>query len=269
VTVAPFNFTGSIGQPGWIVVADRGVDGDAFNGVYVVDPNTASLDQTNYSNFLVGPTASDLGGNLNAIAALPASGEVVVVSEDGYLVAMDGNGSQRYINALNLWPLGGPASGAAIAVDPITSKIWAADDLKDELWSIDATTAADQREIGFPLTDSLRPDRQIDFHDPGMAFAPDGSFLVVSDASTANGGGGRLIIFHNEAITTPPFSITSAARVGQGFQLTWQSAGAVKYRVQRGADVTSFQDITGDLTVTQFTDTNSVGNAFYRISARP
>lgn len=269
VTVAPFNFTGSIGQPGWIVVADRGVDGDAFNGVYVVDPDTASLDQTNYNNFLVSPTSSGLGGNLNAIAALPASGEVVVVSEDGYLVAMDGNGSQRYINALNLWPLGGPASGASIAVDPLTGKIWAADDLKDELWSIDPTTAADQHEIGFPLTDSLRPDRQIDFHDPGMAFAPDGSFLVVSDASTANGGGGRLIIFHNETITTPPFSITAAARVGQGFQLTWQSAGAVKYRVQRGADVTSLQDITGDLTVTQFTDTNSVGNAFYRISARP
>ena len=270
VTVAPFNFTGSIGQPGMIVVADRGVDGDAPNAVYVVDPATTLLDQTNYNNFLVSPTASSLGANLNAIAALPASGEVATLSEDGFLVAIDGNGSMRYINALNLWPIGGPASGAALAADPTTGKIWVADDLRDELWSVDATTAADQREVGFPLTDALRPDRQIDFHDPGMAFAPNGSFLVVSDGSLANGGGGRLIILHNEAIAVPDFAITSTARVGQNFQLNWQSAGAVKYRVQRGTNLNSLVDLSGDLTATQYTDTSSPTNgAFYRVVARP
>jgi hypothetical protein len=60
VTVAPFNFTGSIGQPGMIVVADRGVDGDVNNAVYVVNPATTTLDQTNYNNYLVGPTPGDL-----------------------------------------------------------------------------------------------------------------------------------------------------------------------------------------------------------------
>lgn len=194
---------------------------------------------------------------------------MATLSVDGYLVAIDGSGTLRYINALNLWPLGGPANGAAIAVDPLTGKIWAADDLKDEIWSIDATSGADQVELGFPLVDSQRTDRQIDLHDPGMAFAPDGSFLVVSDCSTANGTGGRLIIFHNEPILIPSFSIISATRVAQGFQMSWQSAGAVKYRVQRGSNVTDLQDITGDLTETTFTDTNNVGSIFYRVVAKP
>lgn len=199
VTVAPFNFSGSVGQPGWIVVADRGVDGDAPNALYVVDPATTSLNQTNLAQaFLVAPTPGDLGNNLTAITSLPASGEVASLSQDGTLVAVNGNGAQRYINALNLWPIGGSANGVAIAVDPTTGKIWGADDLKDEVWSIDATTGADVQEIGFPLGDPLRPDRQIDFHDPGMAFAPDGAFMVITDGSLSNGTGGRLIIFHNE-----------------------------------------------------------------------
>lgn len=270
VAVAPFNFTGSVGQPGWIVVADRGVDGDAPNATYVVDPATTSLDQTNYNLFLNAPSGSDLGNNLNAITALPASGEVVTLSEDGYLVAINGSGALRYINALTLWPLGGPASGAALATDITTGRIWVADDLKDELWSVDASTGADVREVGFPLTDLLRPDRQIDFHDPGMAFAPNGDFLVVSDSSLSNGGGGRLIILHNEAFAMPSFPVTKAVRVGNSFQLEWQNAGAVRYRVQRGTTVNNLVDLTGDLTATQYTDTAPpAGGAFYRIVAHP
>ena len=143
-----------------------------------------------------------------------------------------------------------------------------ADDLKDELWSVDASTGADVREIGFPLTDLLRPDRQIDFHDPGMAFAPNGDFLVVTDSSLSNGGGGRLIILHNEAFAMPSFPVTKAVRVGNSFQLEWQNAGAVRYRVQRGTTVNNLVDLTGDLTTTQYTDTAPpAGGAFYRIVA--
>jgi hypothetical protein len=69
VTIAPASFSGSIGQPGMIVVADRGVDGNADNGVYVIDPATTLVNQTNYNNFLVSPTASDLG-DLTAITSL-------------------------------------------------------------------------------------------------------------------------------------------------------------------------------------------------------
>ncbi|HEY5913289.1 MAG TPA: hypothetical protein VJA21_22080 [Verrucomicrobiae bacterium] len=268
VTVAPATFSGVYGQPGMIVVADRGVDGDANNAVYLVDPATTLLDQVGYNNFLVNPTPSLLGNNLDAIASLPASGEVVTLSTDGYLVAVDGNGVTRNINAFNLWPLGGSATGQGIAVDPTTAKIWATDDILDEIWSVDAASGADQREIGFPLTDPLRTDRQIDFHDPGLGFAPDGSFMVVTDTSMSNGGGGRLIIFHNEPFALPSFAITSVNRVAEGWQVSWQSAGAAKYRLQRGSTLTDLQDITGDLTVTQFTDTNNVGNVFYRVVAK-
>jgi len=270
LTIAPAAFSGAIGQPGMIVVADRGVDGNAENAVYVIDPATTLLDQTNYNNFLVSPTAGDLGADLTAITAL-GSNEVATVSVDGYLVAIDANGAKRYINAFNLWPVSGPNSGQAIAQDPLTGRIWAADDLKDELWSIDSSTGDDVREIGFPLIDPLRTDRQIDFHDPGMAFSPDGSFLVVSDTGT--GSGGRVIIFHNEPFVTPPFSITSVTPAAPGYQLGWASAGAVKYNVQRSLDLASagsFQTIATNLLVRQFTDTNApAAGAYYRVQATP
>jgi len=254
---------------GMIVVADRGVDGNTNQAVYVIDPATTLLSQTNYNNFLVSPTPDALGLNdLTAITALGAS-EVVTVSVDGYLVAIDANGAQRYINAFNLWPLGGSANGTAVAVDPVSGKIWAADDLKDEIWSIDASSGADVREIGFPLQDPLRTDRQIDIHDPGMAFAPDGSFLVVSDTSSITGG--RLIIFHNELFTLPSFSITSVTPAAQGYQLNWESAGAATYNVQRSLDLAtagSFQNIATNLSVRQFTDASApAAGAFYRVVA--
>lgn len=270
LVVAPSGFNGSIGQPGWIVVADRGVDGNAYNGVYVIDPATTLLSQTNYNNWLVSPTASDLGGDLTAITAVGTS-EVATLSVDGYLVAIDADGNKRYINAWNLWPASGPNAGQAIAQDPITGRIWAADDLKDELWSIDSTTGDDVREVGFPLFDPQRPDRQIRFHDPGMAFAPNGSFLVVSDGSLATGG--RLIILHNEAFSVPNFAITSVAPTALGCQLKWGSAGAARYNVQRSLDVAnagSFQNIATNLTTLEFIDTNApAAAAFYRIVATP
>jgi len=271
VTIAPSAFSGSLGQPGMIVVADRGVDGNANQAVYVIDPATTVLSQTNYNNFLVNPTPDALGlGDLTAITALGAN-EMATVSVDGYLVAIDANGGQRFINAFNLWPFGGSANGTALAVDPVSSKIWAADDLKDEIWSIDSSTGADVREIGFPLMDPLRTDRQIDIHDPGMAFAPDGSFLVVSDTSSITGG--RLIIFHNEPFAMPSFSITSVTPATQGYQLNWASAGAATYNVERSLNVAtaaSFQTIATNLSVPQFTDTTApAGGAFYRVLAKP
>ena len=269
LTIAPSAFSGSVVQPGMIVVADRGVDGNANNAIYVIDPATTLLSQTNYDKFLVNPTAGDLGGDLTEITTV-GSNAVATVSVDGTLALIGPNGELNYLHPSNLWPLGGPASGTAIAQDPLTGKIWAADDLKDEIWSIDSTTSEDQREIGFPLVDPLRTDRQIDFHDPAMAFAPDGSFLVVSDTSTSSGG--RLIIFHNEPFTMPPFSFTSVTRTAQGCQLAWQTAGTVKYNVQRSLAVTGggFQNIATNLSVLLFTDTNApAAGAYYRVQATP
>ena len=277
VTIAPTTFTGSLGQPNMVVIADRGTDGDANNAVYLVNPATTDLNQTNYSNFLFSPTATELGGgNLNAITPLPQYGEVVTLSTDGYLAAINGDGTKRLIIPNILWTnffSGGPApNGTAIAADPTTGRLWVADDLIDEIWSVDSnplSQTADELELAFPLTNPSRPDLQIDFHDPGMAFSTNGAYLLVTDTSTANGGG-RLLIFHNEVMSIPSFSITSAQRVGSTFQLTWQSAGAVKYRVQRGTNLTSLVDISADLTGTTFSDTNTAAAAsFYRVVAKP
>lgn len=276
LTVAPPSFNGFVGQPGMIVVADRGHDGDGWNAIHLIDPATTSLNQVGYVNYLLYPTASpgSLGGNFNAITALPASGEVLVVSDDGFLVAFDGNGSLRYLYPNTLWMTGPAPSAAAIAADPQTGRVWIADDVLDQIWSVDPTTMADQKELAFPLTNPLRTEQQIDVHDPGMAFAPDGSFMVVSDTSTVNGGG-RLIIFHNEPSAIPSFSLTGLERTAQQVRLSWAAAGAVNYTVQRGtdlADPASFVNIATNLPMRtlQFTDTNPPpAGAFYRVLAGP
>jgi hypothetical protein len=253
-----------------IVVADRGSDGDAFNAINLVNP-ASPADQTN-ETFLVSPTSSSLGDNLNAIAALPASGEVATLTTDGFISAVNGDGVIRYIVPTTLW-FNPPRSGSAIAADPTTGRVWVSDDLLDEVWSVDPDTGADQKEIAFPLVDPLQTFRQIDFHDPGMSFAPDGSIMVLTDTSTTSGGG-YLYVFHNEAFAVPNFPVTQYGKLNATtFQLSWASAGAVKYRVQRATDPgnpAGFVDISGDLTGTSFTDTNApAGAAYYRVIAKP
>ncbi len=269
LTVAPANFDGAIGKPGMIVVADRGNDGDANNAVYYIDPATTELNVTGYANFLVAPSPTTLGsGNLNAITSLPASGEVITPNTDGCLTAIDANGATRNIFAATLWrdPNSPIPNGSAVAVDPVTGRVWVGDDTLDEIWSIDLTTALDQKELSFPLSIPLRADQQIDIHDPGMAFSPDGSLLVVSDTSIANGGG-RLIIFHNDTIA---FDMAVTGRTATGVDLSWQGT-AFKYRVQRSSDPANpkaFVDISEDLFTTTFTDPNPPATqALYRIVA--
>lgn len=265
-----------------VVVADRGVDGDAPNAIYLVDPATTTLGQTNYENYLVAPTTVGLGGaNLNSVVGLPQSGEVVTISEDGFIGATDASGATRQIIPAVLWQdifSGGPVpSAAAVAVDPTTGFLWVADDLRDQVWSVDPavgtqSAAPDQLQASFPLADPIRTDLQIDIHDPGMSFATNGAFMVLSDTSTGNGGG-RLIIFHNEAFALPDFSIISGARSGANFTLNWQSAGSASYDVLRGTDlnnIAGFQVVATNVSATTFTDTNApAGAAFYRVLAKP
>lgn len=274
VTIAPANFNGSIGKPGMVIVADRGSDGDAFNALYYVDPATTELNQTGYSNFLINPTATELSTqNLNAITALPQTGEVVTLSEDGFITAVNADGTYRYISTTTLWTsTTGTPSASGIAVDPKTGRIWVADDTLNQIWSIAPDAAsADRQEVSFPLTDVQRPDRQIDFHDPGMTFAPDGSFMVVTDTSTANGGG-RIFVFHNDAPAPVAFKITGITRNAQGVQLSWEAAGTAKYKVQRTSNlgIGSFTDVSDVLTGTQFTDaTPPTDGAYYRVVVVP
>jgi streptogramin lyase len=278
LTFVPSGFSGSLGSPGMLAVADRGSDGNDPNAIYLIDPATLEPDQTGFANYLVAPDAGILGtGNLNGITTLPASGEVLTVSQDGYLGAVDGNGFVRYVWPLTLWAdvLGPTPSGAAVAGDPTTGLLWVADDLLDEIWSVDATpfgTPTDQLEVSFPLTNPERPDLGIDLHDPTLAFSADGALLVLTDGSTANGGG-RLIILHNEPISPlEPCTISAVLAVESGIQLEWtEAAPGATYRVLRSnvlAPTPSFEDISGALSDRTFIDTTPPeGQAFYLIEA--
>lgn len=277
LAIAPPGFDGTLGKPGMIIIADRGKDGDANNAVYFLDPATTELNQVGYQNYLVPPPGTDLGGgNLNAITPLPASREVLTVSADGLLSAINAEGAVRNIWPPTLWadPFGPQPTGLAIAVDPQTGRLWVGDDLLDELWSVsaqDSEPSPDQKEVRFPLTNAQRPERQLMMHDPGMAFSPDGAFLVLSDTSIANGGG-RLLILHNETIALE-FRMTHIHRTAEGVSLSWEAAGAAKYRVERTAQIAvpgSFVEISGDLTTPSFTDTNPPeGAAYYRVKLIP
>lgn len=278
VTIAPANFGGTVAGPNTVLVVDRGSDGDASNAVFFVAADTTQLDQATYENFLVPPSITTLGTiNVNAIAPLAQTGEVVTLNEDGTIVAINGDGATRRIVPTELYAAGGAMLPSAVAVDPTTGRIWVADDALDQVWSVGSEIdpfdrQPDRLELGFPLTNPSRLDRQMDMHDPGMTFAPDGSLLVLADTSTADGTG-RLVILHNEVFTIPPFRVSSATRGPQGMQLAWEAAGNVTFRVQRATQLTSsesFQDISVDLRGTQFTDTNApAGQAFYRIQAKP
>jgi len=275
----PSTFAGTLGGAGLIAIADRGSDGDASNAIYLVDPATTELNQTTYSRFLVEPTSTVLGaGNLNGIAAIPNTGEVVTISQDGWLTAVNGDGISRNIWPATLWAdvFGATPSGAAVAADPISGKLWVADNLLDELWSVDANPTAnpapDQKEVAFPLTNPDRPDQQLDVHDPSLAFSANGAIMVLTDGSTANGGG-RLIIFHNaSAQALQPYSVTRVSRSATGVLLEWsEAAPTATYRVFRSDNLDNppgFADISGPLTTRTFTDpAPPAGQAFYRIEA--
>ena len=277
VCIAPANFNGSLGKPGMVLVADRGVDGDANNCVYYIDPATTLTNQTNYANYLVSPTPSGLGsGNLNAIVPLPQTGEVVTVNQNGQITPIDGEGNMR-----GFWPTlwldpSVKISPLGIAVDPTTGRFWVADDTMKQIWSFasEGPAATDKLEMSFPLNNSAQVFLAITFHEAGIAFSPDGKFMVVSDTSVINGGG-WLTIFHNEPFVQPlnTFRVTAVSPISGGVQLTWESAGTgAKYRVQRTSSLggTGFSDISGDLSVTQFTDSSvATGPVFYRVVAMP
>lgn len=271
LSFAPASFNGTLGTGNMLVIADRGSDGNAYNALYLVDPAITN-GHTSYTNFLAGPDTFTLGtGELNAIAPLATSGEIVCLNQDATLYAVDGSGAVRSLIPTTLYsdPLLSYLP-TGIAVDPTTGRIWVADDGLDEVWSVDSTTGTptpDTKELTFPLTRPDRLDLQIDFNEPNMTFATNGAFLVVSDSSVANGGG-RLLIFHNEAFVVAPFSITNTVRTGLQVQLGWEDGGAVKYQVQRGASLTTLTNYSGDLTARQYTDTNAVaGQLFYRVQA--
>lgn len=274
-----------------LAVLDRGVDASNNpNAIWVVDPSTTTLNQSLHATSLVPSSTTifgaGLGGNANGIAALPATGELVTiwegdgVSDNGVIVAFDTTtGAARNIF---IGPGSGVTWGAGIDVDPTTGRIWVSDRKKTvypmsefavpQIASFDPSSGTYVQELTFtnsnPTAD--RPDRNVNFKDPGMRFSQDGKFLVVSDQAL-HSGGGRLLIFHSEPFVIPAVTITNVARSGSNASLAWTSGGAVNYVVQRSATVNgTYTTISGVLTGTQFTDTTApAGEAYYKVVAFP
>jgi len=266
-----------------LAVLDRRNDNVANrNAIYLVDPSVGTLNQVGFDTYLVPPSTTVLGeglaGPANSIATISSSGEVVTtLQNDGWLAAIDGGGAVRYIG-----------TGAAamtdvrsVAVDPTDSRVWIAGNdpvipslgVTPQIWSFDSSSGAALQEITFPRVgggSADRPDRRLIMHEGGMAFGTNGSFLVVSDASFLSGGG-RLVIFHNEAFVATPITITSVNRVSGNTELVWTSGGAMNYEVQRSTSVAAgYSTISGVLNETQFTDTTApTDGAYYRVLAYP
>ena len=59
LAIAPSNFAN---YPNYIIVADRGMDGDSENTLYYIDPATTELNQVGYQNYLVAPSVVSVGG---------------------------------------------------------------------------------------------------------------------------------------------------------------------------------------------------------------
>jgi hypothetical protein len=265
-----------------LAVLDRNSDNvTSRNAVYLVDPATPSLNQVGYTNYLVPPTTSVLGegltGPANAIATLPGTGELVTtLQNDGWLTAIDGSGSVRYIGT----SAAAMTLARGLAVDPTTSRIWVAGNdlatpsltVTNQVWSFDSTTGAEIQELTFPRLNpsAARPDKTIKFAEGGMAFAQDGAFLVIGDQSYL-AGGGRLVIFHNEPFVIAPLTITSVTRSGGNVALAWTAGGGVNYLVLRSATVAGpYTAISPELAATQYTDTTAPADgAFYRVLAYP
>lgn len=272
-----------------LAVLDRGTDGSNNpNTIWVVDPTTATLNQSLYNEYLVAPNptlfGAGLGGNANGIAWLARSNELVTiwegdgVNDSGVIEAFDtSSGLDRSIFTVG----SGVTWGSSVAVDPTTDRIWVTDRkntvnpsafVTPQICSFDAGSGAFVQELTFPNTNPTadRPDRHVDFKDPGLAFSTNGSFLVVSDQALVSGGG-RLIIFHSEPFVIAPISITDTIRAGGNVTLKWTAGGAVNYVVQRSLTVNgAYATISPVLTAPSYTDTTAPATgAFYRIMAYP
>ncbi len=264
--IAPAGFTGGTVKPGDVVVMDRGVDDNAFNALFYVDPATTTLNQTEYKTYLVEPNNTAFG-NLDLVAMTALPDKVATLCLDGQITQVDAQGGVTQMWP-DFYPVGLAIEPAALAADPNTGRFWVADDIFNEVWSCDASGLNSQRELSFPLINPLYTGRNIDFHEPGMAFSPDGKFVVVADTSIANGGG-RLIIFHSEPFEIATFKV-GIERTASQVKIAWESAGGT-YNVLRGDSITNpagFINVSGDITTTSFTDTNAPGPVFYRVVAK-
>jgi glycerophosphoryl diester phosphodiesterase len=188
--IAPPGFEGDDVAPGDLVIGDRGADGNAPNAFYVYPPSSPRGDPDAYSEFLATPAALAAfdDKDLNDFAFSADGGSLYAVFDTGQIVEIGPDG----VVVREARPLGIELSNiAAIAVNPADGRLWVADDDRDQIWSVDPTTGHAMLELSFFKVGEARPDYQINFSEPCLAFSSSGDKLVVSD----NDSGGWLWIF--------------------------------------------------------------------------
>jgi hypothetical protein len=92
--------------------------------------------------------------------------------------------------------------------------------------------------------------------------------------SSSNGTGHPPVYLDDieiRAITPVSVAISHVGLISEGLLIQWSGTGAQKYRVERatsGLDPAAFEDISGELTTTEFIDPDtSAAHAFYRVVA--
>lgn len=177
----PAGFDGATFDPGDLFIVDAGTDVNEANVIYIYSPVNPQGDLNAYSiTFMDAAALTALNTtNLNDVEFSADGTRLYLAFDNGGIYAVDATGALTNTYA----PFGvNFVNVEGIAVNPVDGRIWVADDNLDQLWSFDPVTGEDaRREASFFLPGEVLNDFQINFHDPGLTFSPDGKRLVVTD----------------------------------------------------------------------------------------
>lgn len=219
VRLVPPGFQGPNVQPGDLLIADRGADGDPPNAVYVYSPSNPQGDPGAYSLFFIPAATLSAynGNNINDMEFSPDGTKLYIAFDLGQIAELDANGT-----LLREIPVSGTTLGnlESIGVSPVDGKIWCGDDNLDQIWAVDPATGVANLEVSFRLAGESRPDFQINFHDPGLTFSPDGKRLVVSDTGL-NAAVGWIWVLDVEAQSAFVFDFDGDGDVDDADVDTW------------------------------------------------
>jgi len=183
LVTAPPGFDGTNVDPGDLVIGDRGFDSNPPNAVFVYSPTLPVGDPGAYTTTLgsspfLPSTYND--NDINDLAFSKDGSTLFIALDKGQILKLDAEG-----NLLGTVPVTGVSltNLEAIGVNPLDGRIWASDDNIDQVWSIDPDTGEARLELSFFRPTDTRVDHQINFHDPGVSFSPDGRKIFISDVT--------------------------------------------------------------------------------------
>lgn len=179
IDLIPAGFVHPTLSPGDIVLGDRGIDDNPWDGLVGLKPGSAA-------ELLWKETTSSTIGTLDVMASSPVDGRIYFadqVSTKSGVTTLFFIDSELALKTLNvLLPTGEALANVEnMAVHPLDGSIWVADDGSDHIFRIDPATGIASLEITMEW-DGIDPFTGANFAEAGgMAFSPDGSMLAVID----------------------------------------------------------------------------------------